>query len=261
MSRAWRPCFVVVLTAALIPSGCRKDDSAAPTASSTSTAAEPSSPAAAPSQAELPPGHPPLTGAAPTEASAAPTPGAEQLPTGHPPIEQAPPVAPPPSGAATVADGKLEVAGLSFEVPEGWLVQKPTSSMRAAQYGLPGDAGAAELAVFAGIGGSAQLNIDRWISQFKNPTDPQAKPESEVQTFQKGGLKISIARATGTFGGTVMAPGAPAAAPKSSQSLFGLIVEGGPQGILFVKAVGPEATVKAQDEALTAFAQSAAPAE
>src|SRR6185503_10900471 len=73
----------------------------------------------------------------------------------------------PVGSSAPAAPSKLPAAGdVSYKVPEGWAVEKPTSEMRLAQYKLPKAAGDAEdalLVVFyfgPGQGGTTQANID-----------------------------------------------------------------------------------------------------
>lgn len=66
----------------------------------------------------------------------------------------------------------IDVGGLTFDRPEGWIYEHPTSSMRRAELGVRGDEGTAGLVVyfFGDRGaGSAQANIDRWVGQFRNP--------------------------------------------------------------------------------------------
>ncbi len=84
------------------------------------------------------------------------------------------PVAANPSAMATRADAG---GGVTLVAPQGWVSEQPSSSMRKSQYRLPGPdtGGDAEVAVFAGIGGSAQANIDRWIGQFSGPDGSPAK--------------------------------------------------------------------------------------
>lgn len=150
----------------------------------------------------------------------------------------------------------LTVAGLIFDLPPGWIAEQPSSMMRLAQYRLPGDAGAAELTVFSfgpGQGGDVQSNIDRWVAQFE-PSVTEAV--SDVQSFDKENLKVWVVKARGNYIPTAMGPMAPAENPKAGQALFGLIVEGAPQGSVFIKIIGPEETLRAQDDNLQAFAKS-----
>ena len=76
------------------------------------------------------------------------------------------------SNAMTAAQSTVNSDGdLRYKVPEGWITEKPTSSMRAAQYVLPkveGDPEDASLVLFyfgRGQGGSVEDNMARWIGQ------------------------------------------------------------------------------------------------
>ena len=86
----------------------------------------------------------------------------------------------PASGGPTVASGE-RWGNLLARVPEGWRPRPPSSSMRIAEYVLPAPdgsaAGPAELAVFAGIGGSTDDNVNRWYGQFEQP---DGTPTGEV---------------------------------------------------------------------------------
>ncbi len=150
----------------------------------------------------------------------------------------------------------LTVAGLTFDLPLGWIAEQPSSMMRLAQYRVPGDAGAAELTVFSfgpGQGGDVQSNIDRWVAQFE-PSATESVPD--VQSFDKEDLKVWMVNARGTYTPAAMGPMVSPQAPKMRQALFGLIVEGAPQGSVFIKVIGPEETLRAQDNNLQAFAKS-----
>ena len=70
---------------------------------------------------------------------------------------------------------------LTYTVADGWLQQQPSSSMRHDQYELPGPEGsdAATLAIFKGIGGSIDSNIDRWKKQFITPPN---NPDSNLNS-------------------------------------------------------------------------------
>lgn len=186
------------------------------------------------------------------------------MPPGHPPLDGGPgrrnrplPAAPP---AAAELDGVLTVAGIKFDLPEGWISRKPISRMRLAQYQLPGEAGPADLAVFCfgtGQGGSLQANVNRWLAQFKDPDNPHASPTGNVMTIEQKGLKLSIVKAAGTYSPASMGPMAAPTPPKPDYRLYGLIVEGGHQGNVFVKITGPAATIEAQTDAIAKFANSA----
>jgi hypothetical protein len=153
----------------------------------------------------------------------------------------------------------LKAAGVQFQVPEGWNFQHPSGSMRAAQYELSGDAGPAEMAVFAfgpNQGGTAQANIDRWISQFENAAGPDGEGEPRIDTVEFEGLKVSKIQITGAFSPGASMGGSPKS-PELGWAMYGIIVEGSPEGNLFIKTTGPEGTINAHKQELDAFAMSA----
>lgn len=136
--------------------------------------------------------------------------------------------------------------------------------MRLAQYTLPGAGGDGELIVFyfgENGGGTTEANIQRWVGQFSNPDDPANPPQPQQETIEPNGLKVTIVQVSGTYTATPMGPAAPQPEPKPGQKLNGIIVEGGPQGNLFIRAVGPQATIEQHAAALREFAESARPAQ
>lgn len=152
----------------------------------------------------------------------------------------------------------LQVAGLAFTVSEDWKNVKPASNLRAAQYELPGVAGAAELVVFyfgRNQGGGTEDNIRRWAGQFsvEGETEP---PAVQVARIEKENLRIAMVKTEGTYDPGSMGPMMPNPGPQPNSALFGLVIEGGPEGSLFIKVTGPKATITEQNEALEAFAQS-----
>lgn len=166
----------------------------------------------------------------------------------------------PPTGVEVRAGGNiLEAAGVAFTVPEGWKQEQPTSNLRLAQYSIPGEAGAADLVLFyfgKGQGGGVQQNVQRWAAQFRSDDPTTAALGADVAEFENGGLRIALVKTSGTYdpGSMTSAPPPP---PQPNSALFGLVVEGGPEGSLFVKVTGPKATIEAQNANLEAFAQSA----
>src|SRR5690606_7929951 len=147
------------IAAALLAAACKNDPAPAPSASAPSPAATPS-PAA------------PGTGSANPHGAGSAAPGAA-APNAH---------GTPPMAAQTAprtlekrADGRVALGPFSLSVPEGWTEKPSTSSMRAAQFTLPGSGGdEAEVVVYyfgESGAGSVQANIDRWVNQFKQPDD------------------------------------------------------------------------------------------
>lgn len=183
----------------------------------------------------LPAGHPPIQG------GSAPS----GMPAGHPPMNgaNAPSIAPPEPAA--------DEHPLRWTDPPGWRSVRPASSMRRAQYAVPGAAGDGELAVFyfgVGQGGDIDENLRRWHGQFERTDAP---PTRESRTV--GTMRVTITSATGRFnaGGMAAAP----AGPRDDFALLGAIVET-PQGPWFFKLTGPRATITAARPAFDALVAS-----
>lgn len=186
----------------------------------------------------------PAREATPVPASTpAAAPDRQGLPPGHPPVE----------GAAAPASGGG--GELTWTTPEGWKEQAPSSSMRRAQYEVPGAAGAAECVVFyfgPGQGGDAASNADRWASQFTKPDGTAAS--AKTSPLQGGSVKVLLVEVAGTFRAGSMG-GGPAPSSRPGFMLLGAIAEG-PDANWFFKLTGPERTVQAQRAALLGMLQS-----
>jgi hypothetical protein len=146
---------------------------------------------------------------------------------------------------------------LTYKVPDAWKEEAPSSSMRIAQYRLPGIEGAddAELAVFVfpGSGGGVQANIDRWIGQFKQPDGSDSKDKTEVKNVKSNGLPVSIIYVTGThLKGSMM--GGPTTELKN-YAMIAAIVETSTDPWFF-KTVGPEKTIKHWQSEFENFAKT-----
>jgi hypothetical protein len=147
-------------------------------------------------------------------------------------------VPPPPPGSG---EGR---EGLSWDVPQDWITEQPTSQMRKAQYRIPGDAGDAECVVFyfgPGQGGDARANVERWAGQF---TQPDGRLSSEVMkesAFDVGDVSVLMVELTGSYrAGPMMGGGGE---PKPEYMLLGAIARG-PDANWFFKLTGPERTVR-----------------
>lgn len=151
----------------------------------------------------------------------------------------------------------LQVAGLAFTVSDAWENVKPNNPVRVAEYKLNGAGGPAEMAIFyfgKNQGGGVEDNIRRWAAQFSDGSTTASG--AEVGRIEKGGLKIALVKTDGTYNPGSMGPMMPKVEPKPDFALFGLVVEGGPEGSVFVKVTGPKATIAEQNEALETMAQS-----
>lgn len=154
------------------------------------------------------------------------------------PSEPAAPSAPTPAGTP-------RAGGLSWQDAEPFVRRAPTSSMRAADYGVRGD-GQAELAVFyfgPDQGGSVDANIARWLGQLTQPDGSDTEGKSKRTTKQVNGIEVTVLEASGTYSGGMQMPGGPAPEPQPDAMLLAAIAKG-PQGPVFFKLVGSRDTVE-----------------
>ena len=151
------------------------------------------------------------------------------------------PTGKPGAGAST----RVALLDWTAPVPRTWVAEPPQTSMRLAQFRVPGSAGAegAELVVFyfgAGEGGSAGANIARWQSQFSDPAGKPVRPA--VEHLQVKGMPVTIAEVSGTYARSLGM--GPPASPTPDQTLLAAIVET-PRGNHLFELHGPRATVAA----------------
>jgi len=157
--------------------------------------------------------------------------------------------------AVGVRAEKFSAGGISFEGPKGWLSQKPSSSMRKAQFAIKGKDGKSAEVVFFHFGpgeaGGVAANVKRWLGQFKEPAD-QLNAKTVIETIN--GTKVTYVTAVGTFmkgppfGGNKV--------PVPNSGLLGAIVEG-KQGAVFIKATGPKTIIKSAEKDLKAMVSKA----
>ena len=136
--------------------------------------------------------------------------------------------------------------GITFDVPEGWKSSKPSSSMRRAQLAIPpvaGDKEPGEVVLFAfpGGAGSVDANIERWAGQFRDAGG--APPKALTKTEKGKNTDVTRVEVSGRYVAAV-SPGSRETLDKSNFKLVGAIVVT-PEVSYFLKAVGPDATMKA----------------
>ena len=138
------------------------------------------------------------------------------------------------------ASGRQMLGPLSAVAPKGWVAQQPSSSMRVAQYGLPGPAGEATLGIFffgPGQGGSVEANIERWFGQFKQEDGTPA--QGGRWTRQVGDIEITGVDVSGTFSAGM---GMGDTTPQVGYRMLGAIAVHR-SGTVFFKMTGPAQTV------------------
>jgi hypothetical protein len=162
----------------------------------------------------------------------------DAMPPDHPPVDagQAGSRPTPPAGAGTGDKGIL------WTVPEGWVEETPSSSVRRAQYHVPGSAGDAECVVFyfgPGQGGDPMSNALRWASQFTQPDGRDSKDVLTTRDETAGSLSILRVEVTGNYENMMASP------PERIEDamLLGAIVQG-PDANWFFKLTGPRDTVE-----------------
>jgi hypothetical protein len=209
---------VLWIAACLLPVGCSKNASPPP---AEGASAAPTTPQASP-EGSRPPAVLPLPG--------------EQMPPGHPPVQTGP---------------------LVWDVPAGWVEEQPASSMRRAQYRVPGSAGEGECVVYyfgAGQGGDPMANAVRWAGQFEQPDGSSSVDLMQVSRLEEARVPVQLVEVTGTYDGGMTMTDAPAE-QMANYMLLGGIAQGA-DAPWFFKFTGPEATVRAQRESFVAMMES-----
>jgi hypothetical protein len=161
----------------------------------------------------------------------------------------------PPKTDVVMEGNILKASGIAFSVPQGWEKETPSSSFRLAQFKMPGSAGAGDVGVFAfgsGQGGTTDDNVRRWVNQFTPDDKTTTGIPSDVARMEQDGLQLALVKTSGTYQPGMMTP----QEPKPGYALFGIVIEGGAEGSVFVKATGPKATMDEQNKNLEALAQS-----
>jgi hypothetical protein len=168
-----------------------------------------------------------------------------------------------PSGKVPANSRVETAAGLTFAVPQDWTSSEPSTTMRAAQFTMPAEAGGdvPELVVFffgEGKGGDAESNIQRWIGMVGGPEGMPAAEKAKRESRKVGDFKVSIVTVDGSydaFVGMGMSGGMSGphgSTAKADYRLWGAVVEG-PGGPWFFKATGPQAALAKAEPALKAM--------
>jgi hypothetical protein len=158
--------------------------------------------------------------------------------------------------ATASAQGTVSLLEYKATVPAGWATAPTTSSMRLAQYTIPGRDGsvAAEVVVYffgKGQGGNVEANLTRWKAQFSTPDG--AAVYEKVTRDSTGAFPVTVAEYRGTYARGIGAGDAGSAKP--GQSLIAAIAET-PRGTLFFQLFGATENVSPQRDALVGFVKS-----
>ena len=160
----------------------------------------------------------------------------------------------------SIASKTAPSGDLHFKAQDGWVVEQPSSKMRAAQYKLPkteGDSEDASLVLYyfgPTQGGAPQANIDRWIAQIQQADGSSSKDKAKTDMMTVNGLKITTVDVTGTYTAE-MAPGSGTAHNDTNYRLRAAVIET-PKGNYFLKLVGPAKTVGRWEQSYTDYLKS-----
>ncbi len=142
---------------------------------------------------------------------------------------------PPPPGSGTGASGMI------WDIPGEWTEEQPSSSVRRAQYNIPGTGGDAECVVFyfgPGQGGDPLSNAQRWAGQFSQPDGSNTLEAMKTEPRSFAGYKVLWVEVTGTYKNVMVS-----ADEFPDSQLLGAIVQG-PDSNWFFKVTGPRSTVE-----------------
>ena len=91
----------------------------------------------------------------------------------------------------TLKDGYSRIGNLQGVVPDAWMRENPSNSMRLAQFNISDKSKRCELIVFSGIGGSVDANLNRWLGQFLDSDKKRMTDYSTVRNEKIHELEIT----------------------------------------------------------------------
>jgi hypothetical protein len=163
-----------------------------------------------------------------------------------PPASAAPAAARAPEAPAPAKTPPAHSGALTFTAQPGWMVETPTSSMRKAQYRLPGSDGAADavLVVYhfgAGGGGGVEANLERWAGQFEQPDGSDSRATMRTSTRNLNGMDVTEVDLAGTYVAET-SPGSGEHVREEGWRMLAAILPA-PEGAYYAKLVGPAVTI------------------
>ncbi len=195
-----------------------------------------------------------------TSTSSTQQPAAQQKVTDVTPGTAATPAAPEPASESVITPSQSPTTasflGLTAPKPATWIWHPPAHpDFTAAEYVVPGRDGAdqARVTVFHKIRGSLDSQIARWKTMFRDEQGNDVDP-TVVETFQTNDFTISLVEFRGEYQG----PGSPSFKPDHIFITAMIHTEPTP---IFIRLVGPAATVQANREAFMNMLHNLQPAE
>ncbi len=147
---------------------------------------------------------------------------------------------------------EVKLKDLVLNLPNDWAASDTVNNMRLATYDIPaakGDKDKGELAIstFGGDGGGVAANLQRWIGQFE-----EDGRDAVIKKGTVGENAYHISDISGTYKKSVGPPILGKTTAVKGYRMLGVIVQVKGKGVYFLKLTGPDATVKAQADALRA---------
>lgn len=133
---------------------------------------------------------------------------------------------------------EIKAGGITLDVPATWKQEQPTSSMRLAQFTVPGEV---EMVVFhfgAQGAGGVEANIQRWVGQFAE--DGRDVKRSQGTSPQGDFIRVAI---TGTYNAPIGPPMLRKTEPRPGSQVIAVILKA-KDGDYFLKCSGPQAAVE-----------------
>ena len=176
----------------------------------------------------------------------------------EPPASRAAPV-----GPYTAAHAQPNAGGLTWDVVPPLVPRAAKTQLRAAEYGVAGDARSELLVFYFGNepSGSVDANVQRWLAQIEQPDGSDSARRAKRAALQVSGLTVSTVEVRGVYTGPMALPNAPPGAvpaPAFESSLLGAIVNG-PRGPVFFKLTGPTPSVERARDAFERLLRSLRP--
>ena len=141
----------------------------------------------------------------------------------------------------TLKDGYSRIGNLQGVVPDAWMRENPSNSMRLAQFNISDKSKRCELIVFSGIGGSVDANLNRWLGQFLDSDKKRMTDYSTVRNEKIHELEITFAYTAGIYLKSGMGNRGPTV-EKPNYGLLAAIVRAKNETYYF-KCTGPKKTL------------------
>ena len=148
----------------------------------------------------------------------------------------------------SVADGWLQ-----FEAPSTWKSLPRKINFIHADFSIPkseGDPKDGRIS-FSQVGGGIDANLTRWVGQFKN-VDSEDEDQVKRETKKIAGNDVQLINIKGTFLDSAGGPFGPKT-ERENYILMGAAIKSDSGSDVYIKAYGPEKTMKANRKAIEAL--------